>query len=48
MTDMRNIVLRFDMRRSPQCPDNLVERYRAAIEMAAWADDNTVDVVGLV
>lgn len=42
----RNIVLRFDMRRSPDCPDSSARRYRAAIEMACWADD-LVDVVGL-
>ena len=44
---MRNIVLRFDMRSSPQCKETPAERYRAALEMAAWADRNTVDVVGL-
>ena len=44
---MRNIVLRFDMRTSEQCPETPVDRYRAAMEMAAWADKNTVDVVGL-
>ena len=42
----RNIVLRFDMRSSPDCRDSQAERYRAAIEMASWADD-LVDVVGL-
>lgn len=47
MSDMRNIVLRFDMRRSPQCTEDNADRYRAAVEMAAWADDNAVDVVGL-
>jgi Luciferase-like monooxygenase len=44
---MRNIVLRFDMRSSPECPDTSVDRYRAALEMASWADRNTVDVIGL-
>lgn len=44
---MRNIVLRFDMRSSPECPQSAPERYRAAIDMAQWADCNTVDVVGL-
>ncbi|MAT92698.1 MAG: LLM class flavin-dependent oxidoreductase [Halioglobus sp.] len=43
----RNIVLRFDMRRSPACPDAEGERYRAALDMAAWADDCGVDVIGL-
>ena len=43
----RNIVLRFDMRASPECPDSPTKRYRAAIEMASWADRNAVDVVGL-
>ena len=42
----RNIVLRFDMRRSPACPESSAHRYRAAIEMASWADD-LIDVVGL-
>ncbi len=44
---MRNIVLRFDMRSSPECPDTPSDRYRAALEMAIWADRNTVDVIGL-
>ncbi len=44
---MRNIVLRFDMRSAPQCTDPPAERYRAAIEMAEWADQNAVDVIGL-
>ena len=44
---MRNIVLRFDMRSSPECPDAPAERYRAALEMASWADRNSVDVIGL-
>lgn len=43
----RNIVLRFDMRTSPQCEESAGERYRAALEMACWADDNSVDVIGL-
>jgi alkanesulfonate monooxygenase SsuD/methylene tetrahydromethanopterin reductase-like flavin-dependent oxidoreductase (luciferase family) len=43
----RNIVLRFDMRCAPQCPDDQASRYRAAIDMAAWADRNAVDVLGL-
>jgi alkanesulfonate monooxygenase SsuD/methylene tetrahydromethanopterin reductase-like flavin-dependent oxidoreductase (luciferase family) len=44
---MRNIVLRFDMRSIPQCPDASQDRYRAALEMAGWADRNSVDVIGL-
>lgn len=44
---MRSIVLRFDMRSSPECPDVSADRYRAALEMAEWADSNTVDVIGL-
>jgi len=44
---MRNIVLRFDMRSSPDCPERPPARYRAALDMARWADRNTVDVVGL-
>jgi hypothetical protein len=44
---MRNIVLRFDMRSAPHCTDSAADRYTAALEMAAWADKNTVDVVGL-
>ena len=44
---MRNIVLRFDMRSAPQCQEAPRDRYRAAIDMACWADRNTVDVVGL-
>lgn len=43
----RNIVLRFDMRTGPLCPEPATERYRAALEMACWADNSTVDVVGL-
>lgn len=46
-TPMRSIVLRFDMRSAPQCRETPAERYRAAIDMAAWADRNSVDVVGL-
>lgn len=42
-----NIVLRFDMRSAPQCIEQPVVRYRTALEMAAWADRNAVDVIGL-
>ncbi len=41
-----NVVLRFDMRCAPGCADSQADRYRAAIEMASWAED-LVDVVGL-
>lgn len=44
---MRNIVLRFDMRSAPSCTEASGDRYRAAIDMACWADNNCVDVVGL-
>lgn len=44
---MRNIVLRFDMRAAPSAPDSHAERYRAAIDMARWADRRQIDVVGL-
>ncbi|NQX87348.1 MAG: LLM class flavin-dependent oxidoreductase [Halioglobus sp.] len=47
MNEMRNIVLRFDMRTSEHCPEGPADRYRATLDMAAWADVNTVDVVGL-
>lgn len=46
-TGARNIVLRFDMRTAPDCPDSQADRYAAAIDMAAWADKCQVDVVGL-
>ncbi len=47
VNDMRNIVLRYDMRSAPDCPDAQSDLYRAAIEMAAWADEQPFDVVGL-
>ncbi len=43
----RNLVLRFDMRSAPQCEEVVGERYRAAIDMAEWADEQALDVVGL-
>jgi len=43
----RNIVLRFDMRSSPQGMETASQRYRTAIEMAQWADRNSIDVIGL-
>ncbi|MEP5569200.1 MAG: LLM class flavin-dependent oxidoreductase [Halioglobus sp.] len=47
INSQRNIVLRFDMRSSPDCPDSQAQRYQAAIEMAAWADEVGFDVIGL-
>ena len=44
---MRNIVLRFDMRSSADCEEPQSTRYAAAIDMAQWADENAIDVVGL-
>ncbi len=41
---MTNIVLRFDMRR-PSFSVPAAELYRAAIEQAAWADQNGFDIV---
>ncbi len=41
------IVLRFDMRSSPKSPDTSAARYQAALDMARWADRNTIDVIGL-
>jgi alkanesulfonate monooxygenase SsuD/methylene tetrahydromethanopterin reductase-like flavin-dependent oxidoreductase (luciferase family) len=43
----RSIVLRFDLRSAPFCPDSPASRYRAALDMAAWADEQAVDVIGL-
>ncbi len=45
--DMRNLVLRFDLRRAPTCPEPPARRYRTAIEMACWADRVGLDVIGL-
>ena len=42
-----NIVIRFDMRSSPLCNDASADRYQAALEMATWADDQVINVVGL-
>jgi alkanesulfonate monooxygenase SsuD/methylene tetrahydromethanopterin reductase-like flavin-dependent oxidoreductase (luciferase family) len=44
---VRSIVLRFDMRSGPQCTETSADRYQAAIDMACWADDNKIDVIGL-
>lgn len=46
LNKQRNIVLRFDMRRAPFCPETPAQRYRAALDMASWADE-LVDVIGL-
>jgi len=35
------------MRAGPSCTDDQAVRYQAALEMAAWADDNHFDVIGL-
>ena len=43
----RNIILRFDMRAAPHCPEKPAARYQAALDMAAWADRQQVDVIGL-
>lgn len=43
----RNLVLRFDMRTAPLCPERPAARYAASLDMAAWADDNAIDVIGL-
>ena len=40
-----NIVLRFDMRTSPLCKDTSADRYRAALDIASWADNQMVNVV---
>lgn len=44
---MSNIVLRFDMRTSPECPDSPADRYTSAVKMGCWADDKAIDVLGL-
>lgn len=43
---MQNVVLRFDMRTSSQSPESNGERYQACLDMACWADDKKVDVIG--
>lgn len=40
------IVLQFDLRRAPFCPDAMCDRYRACIDMVRWADQQNVSVVG--
>lgn len=44
---MRNIILRFDMRSSPRCKEDVASRYQAVIDMTRWADQQQVDVIGL-
>lgn len=44
---VRNLVMRFDMRRPPDCPQSDRERYQAGVEMAAWADRHGFDTIGL-
>lgn len=39
-------VIQFDMRRSPDCPDEQQARYSACIDMVRWADDNGITVAG--
>ena len=40
------VVLQFDMRAAPQCPDSAADRYRACVDMAKWADNCPISVVG--
>jgi alkanesulfonate monooxygenase SsuD/methylene tetrahydromethanopterin reductase-like flavin-dependent oxidoreductase (luciferase family) len=40
------VVIQFDMRRSPRCPDSQAQRYKACLDMISWADRNGIDVVG--
>lgn len=40
------IVLQFDMRTAPTCPDSQADRYRACIDMVRWADEQPISVVG--
>jgi hypothetical protein len=42
-----NIVIRFDMRSSPLCKKTSEDRYWAALDMATWADNQVINVVGL-
>lgn len=44
---MRNIVLRLDKRAAPFARDTPAQCYRAAIDMAQWADRRQIDVIGL-
>ncbi|MGI9286133.1 MAG: LLM class flavin-dependent oxidoreductase [Pseudomonadales bacterium] len=40
------IVLQFDLKRAPFCPDTMGDRYRACLDMVRWADQQAVSVVG--
>lgn len=40
------IVLQFDLKRAPFCPEGMGERYRACIDMVRWADRQNIAVVG--
>ncbi len=40
------VVLQFDMRASPDCPEPAAVRYRACLDMVRWADRQAIDVVG--
>jgi len=39
-------VLQFDLRRAPFCPDSAADRTRACLDMARWADQNGLSVIG--
>ena len=40
------VVIQFDMRCAPGCPDSQAERYRACLEMVRWGDANGISVAG--
>jgi alkanesulfonate monooxygenase SsuD/methylene tetrahydromethanopterin reductase-like flavin-dependent oxidoreductase (luciferase family) len=40
------VVLQFDLKRAPFCPDSQGERYRECLEMVRWADQHAISVVG--
>ena len=40
------IVMQFDLKRAPFCPDGMADRYRACIDMVRWADKQAITVVG--
>ena len=40
------IVLQFDMRAAPDCPDSAADRYQACLDMVRWADEQPIAVVG--
>lgn len=44
---VKNLVMRFDMRRPPDCSVSDQVRYQAALEMAVWAEGNGFDTIGL-